>query len=97
MRIASTFLALLLVNVLHVARGSWLDGNAGVDRPGGDMEDMPVFLESAQDCGRLCWNNSRCAAWSFGAAGCRGTVFSSCSLKARVTKQSYNPCTVDPW
>jgi hypothetical protein len=58
---------------------------------------MPVSLDpgqSATDCGSLCWSHSHCMAWSFSSAGCSGTDVSLCSLKARVTEQSYNPCTV---
>jgi hypothetical protein len=91
------FPALLLCNVFEGTRGSWLDGDFGVDRPGGDLPGMPVSLDpgqSATDCGSLCWSHSHCMAWSFSSAGCSGTDVSLCSLKARVTEQSYNPCTV---
>ena len=89
----SLWLAFVLCNCPEAAKDSWLDGNVGVDRPGGNLPGMPVLLDRARDCGSLCWSHSGCMAWSFSNAGCSDGG-SSCYLKAIVMEQSFNACMV---
>ena len=86
---------LFLATLLTVAASSWIDGNDGVDRPGGDLADMPIFLKSTQlasVCAQLCQNNSQCVAWSYSKADCKETPY--CNLKSKVSQQTYDPCKV---
>lgn len=75
-----------------------MDGDDGVDRPFGDLPDMPIVLNHTQPvsvCARLCQNNSQCASWAYSKAGCGGDGTTPyCYLKGDIPEQSYNPCRV---
>lgn len=74
-----------------------MDGDDGVDRPFGDLPDMPIVLNHTQPvsvCARLCLNNSQCASWAYSKAGCGDSTTPYCYLKGVIPKQSYNPCRV---
>lgn len=84
-------------------------GHVGVDRPGGDLPNMPVSMPSFQaapeDCAKLCLANTACSAWVFESAGtCRSSPLvvqdsgqpaaAKCWLKATLTSQRAHPCRV---
>ena len=76
---------------------SWLDGDDGVDRPEGNLPDMPIFLnrtQPASTCAQLCKRNPHCLAWAYSKADCEREASPHCNLKATIPKQAYNPCRV---
>lgn len=88
---------LCFITVLSSAAASWMDGDDGVDRPFGDLPDMPIVLNHTQPvsaCARLCQNNSQCASWAYSKAGCGDSTTPYCYLKGAIPDQSYNPCRV---
>ena len=94
----SALLVLLITGVADIAEGSWPNGNPGVDRPGGDLPGMPIFLDgmvsSVAACYELCQSSPRCVAWSINSARCSEELIPACYLKAVVTKQALNSCAV---
>ena len=84
----------LLVLCAGVAAGSWLDGDDGVDRPYGDLPDMPITNMScsavARDCATLCAGCRQCVAWAFRKPDCSSRVTPLCYLKGTLMEQSYN-------
>ena len=90
---------LLAVAVLAFEAGaSWQDGDDGVDRPNGDLPDMPIQLNASQPasvCAQLCQKEAQCVAWAYCKADCGGSTSSSqCYLKSTLTQQTYNSCRV---
>lgn len=90
-----TFLVVLSAGV---AAGSWLDGDDGVDRPYGDLPNMPITDMScsavASDCAALCAGDSQCVAWAFRKPDCSAGENPLCYLKGKLMEQSYNPAVV---
>ena len=87
----------LLCALLAGVGASWMDGDDCVDRPKGDLPNMPISLQSTQPasvCASFCQNNSQCAAWVYSKASCDSESTAYCSLKSTVPEQSYNPCKV---
>ena len=88
----------LVVLLGSLAAGDWADGDDGVDRANGDRPGMPVVLQSSatpRDCASLCQTDPQCAAWAYRKPSCGGgSAEPLCYLKASVTPQSANPCTV---
>lgn len=90
---------ILLLFIAHCVLGKWEDGNAGVDRPGGDLPGMPITLNSTEpsSCAKLCQMRSKCKSWSFNVDFCSATNSSQppeCYLKSTVTQQHLDPCKV---
>ena len=84
----------LLVLCVGAAADGWLDGDDGVDRPNGDLPNMPITNMScstaASACAALCADSSRCVAWAFRKPNCSSRVNPLCYLKGELMKQSYN-------
>lgn len=75
----------------------WLDGDVGVDRPNGDLPNMPIpfnSTEKASDCAKMCVAKDECVAWAYCIPNCGGSQTASCYLKQNVTSQTANPCRV---
>lgn len=75
----------------------WLDGDVGVDRPNGDLPNMPILFNSTQnafDCAKMCLANVDCVAWAYCVPNCGGGEAASCYLKQNMTSQAANPCRV---
>lgn len=90
--------SLLCALLLAGASASWMDGDDCVDRPMGDLPDMPIPLRSTQPasvCASLCLNSSQCVAWAYSKASCDSESTPYCYLKSTVPAQSYDPCKVD--
>ena len=75
---------------------SWLNGDDGVDRPGGNLPGMPILsrTQSASACAQLCERTPLCLAWAYSKADCGRETSPHCNLKATVSEQTYNPCIV---
>lgn len=79
------------------SRADWLDGDVGVDRPNGDLPNMPIPFKSnqnASDCAKMCMGNVECMAWAYCIPNCGGSEAASCYLKQNLTTQAANPCRV---
>lgn len=88
---------LCFITGLSGAAALWMDGDDGVDRPYGDLPDMPIVLNVTQPvhaCARLCQNDLQCMSWAFSKPDCGGETTPYCYLKDVIPEQSYNPCRV---
>ena len=87
---------LYVLCLLSCVTCSWLDGDDGVDRPGGNLPEMAILNRtlSASACAQLCERNPLCLAWAYSKADCGGETSPHCNLKATVSEQAYNPCKV---
>ena len=88
----------VLVSYSVPCTARWEDGNAGVDRKGGDLPHMPIELKEGaipSDCAKLCYANDQCKAWSYHNASClRFSDHPECYLKDQVTDQIQSSCMV---
>ena len=78
--------------------GSWLDGNVGVDRYGGNLPDQNFTMNMTaqpKDCALLCRANVKCLAWVYAKPDCGAATHPLCLQKAvSNNSQSRNPCVV---
>ena len=90
-------LCFLFAVSLKVTESVWEDGDSGVDRPNGDLPNMPIALDASDPpskCALLCHNADKCEAWAYCVPNCGGQRGPVCYLKSSVTVQSLNPCRV---
>jgi len=91
--------SLITLFLASCIRADWLDGDIGVDRPNGDLPNMPIPFEAKQtaaDCAKICMNKTDCLAWAYCTPNCGRDKQPSCYLKGNVTTQTPNPCRVRP-
>ena len=94
---AHVILAIVSLHFIGSCSADWLDGDVGVDRPNGDLPNMPISFNSTQkatDCAKMCMANSKCVAWAYCVPNCGGSKAASCYLKQNLMPQTANPCRV---
>lgn len=94
---AYIILAIVSLYFTGSCSADWLDGDAGVDRPNGDLPNMPISFNSTQnasDCAKMCLANANCVAWAYCVPNCGGSGAASCYLKQNLMPQTANPCRV---
>jgi len=88
----------VVLALLSCVCGSWLDGNVGVDRYGGNLPDQNFTMNMTalpKDCALLCHANAKCLAWVYVKANCGAATNPLCLQKGVANNsQSWNPCVV---
>lgn len=85
-------LSLLLVTGCRSANIQATGIDAGIDRPGGDIKNMPIILDSGSspgECQLLCASRRTCQAWAYDSCGKR-----NCWLKNEIKPQTRSRCRV---
>lgn len=95
--IRAVIIAIISLYFIGCCNADWLDGDVGVDRPYGDLPNMPIAFNSTQnasDCAKMCMSKTDCVAWAYCIPNCGGSEAASCYLKQKVMSQTANPCRV---
>ena len=93
----SMLLFALLSFLVLKAESAWENGDDGIDRVGGNLDQMPIpfdTLDPPELCAKICQTNPDCVAWVYAKPDCNEQNKPSCFLKGTITAQSLNSCMV---